>query len=107
MSVYRRELTNMWNKEKIKKILNRYFIQGLSGMAMGLFCTLIVGLIIKQVAIPFGNHPIGLFLTSFGNIASVLMGPMIGVAIAHTLQVPKLVLYASGVTGLIGLMLKR
>ncbi|NLP47070.1 MAG: PTS sugar transporter subunit IIC [Epulopiscium sp.] len=92
----------MWNKEKIKKILNRYFIQGLSGMAMGLFCTLIVGLIIKQVAIPFGNHPIGLFLTSFGNIASVLMGPMIGVAIAHTLQVPKLVLYASGVTGLIG-----
>ncbi len=89
-------------KQKIKKALHRYFIDGLSGMAMGLFCSLIVGLIIKQIAMIFGTHPVGQFLAAFGNVASVLMGPMIGVAIAHTLQVPKLVLYASGVTGLIG-----
>ncbi len=27
------------------KLLNRYFVDGLSGMAHGLFCTLIIGLI--------------------------------------------------------------
>lgn len=89
-------------KEKTKKTLHRYFIEGLSGMALGLFCSLIVGLIIKQIALLFGDHPFGIMLNAFGNLASVLMGPIMGIAIAHTLQGPKLVLYASGVTGLIG-----
>ena len=33
----------------IKKYLHRVFIDGLSGMAMGLFATLIVGTIIQQI----------------------------------------------------------
>ena len=35
--------------EKTKKILNRIFIEGLSGMALGLFSTLIIGTIIAQI----------------------------------------------------------
>lgn len=35
--------------EKVKKILNRIFVDGLSGMALGLFSTLIVGTIIQQI----------------------------------------------------------
>ena len=35
--------------EKTKKILNRIFIDGLSGMALGLFSTLIIGTIIAQI----------------------------------------------------------
>ena len=33
----------------IKKYLNRVFIDGLSGMALGLFATLIIGTIIQQI----------------------------------------------------------
>lgn len=35
--------------EKIKNILKEIFINGLSGMAAGLFATLIIGTIIKQI----------------------------------------------------------
>lgn len=35
--------------EKLKKLLNEIFIDGLSGMASGLFATLIIGTIIQQI----------------------------------------------------------
>ena len=35
--------------EKLKKILDRIFIEGLSAMAQGLFATLIIGTIIQQI----------------------------------------------------------
>ena len=37
------------DKSILKAIINRYFVDGLSGMALGLFSTLIVGLILKQI----------------------------------------------------------
>ena len=36
---------------KLKKWSNRIFIEGLSGMAQGLFATLIIGTIIQQIGI--------------------------------------------------------
>ena len=33
----------------MKKVLNHIFIDGLSGMALGLFSTLIIGTIIQQI----------------------------------------------------------
>ena len=35
--------------EKVKKVLDRIFIEGLSAMAQGLFATLIIGTIIQQI----------------------------------------------------------
>ena len=35
--------------EKVKKALDRIFIEGLSAMAHGLFATLIIGTIIQQM----------------------------------------------------------
>ena len=35
--------------EKVKKVLDRIFIEGLSAMAHGLFATLIIGTIIQQI----------------------------------------------------------
>ena len=35
--------------ERVKKIANEIFIEGLSGMATGLFATLIIGTIIQQI----------------------------------------------------------
>lgn len=39
----------------LKKILDRIFIEGLSGMAYGLFATLIVGTIIQQIGTLVGG----------------------------------------------------
>ena len=39
----------------MKKILNHIFIDGLSGMALGLFSTLIIGTIIVQIGTLVGN----------------------------------------------------
>ncbi len=84
-----------------KKFLKRYFIDGLNGMAQGLFCTLIVGLIIKQVGSFIGGDAGG-FLISVGTIASVCTGAVIGIGAAHSLQSPRLIIFSSGITGLIG-----
>lgn len=84
-----------------KKILKRYFIDGMNGMAQGLFSTLIVGLIMKQIGGMIGGNVGGLMI-SIGGIASVCMGSVIGIGAAYSMQAPKLIVFSSGVTGLIG-----
>lgn len=91
----------MEKKATWQKFLKRYFIDGLNGMAMGLFCTLIVGLIIKQIGSLIGGD-IGAFLTSIGVIASVCTGAVIGIGAAYSMGAPKLIIFSSGITGLIG-----
>lgn len=82
----------------LKRFINRYLIEGLSGMALGLFSTLIVGLILKQI----GDLTNIKQLIWFGSFATVLTGAGIGIGVAHKFKVPPLVLYSSAVTGLIG-----
>ena len=43
----------------IKRYLNRLFIDGLSGMAYGLFSTLIIGTIICQIGKIIGDNTVG------------------------------------------------
>ncbi len=84
----------------------RYGIEAMSAMALGLFSSLIVGLILKtagsQTAIWFGENLISTQLVSLGTIAMQYMGAAIGVAVAYKLQAPPLVLFASVVTGGMG-----
>lgn len=89
-------------KEKLKSTIDRYLVKGLSGMALGLFSTLIVGLIIKQIGTLLGDLTIGRYLIYFGSVASVTTGAGIGIGVAHKLESPPLVVYSSAVTGLIG-----
>ena len=84
-----------------RRFINRYFIDGLSGMALGLFSTLIVGLIIKQMGVGIGGA-MGSALIQIGAIALVTTGAGIGVGVAHKLKAPNLVIYASAVTGMFG-----
>ena len=70
-------------------------------MALGLFSTLIVGLIIKQIGSGVGG-PVGAVLLQVGSMALVCTGVGIGVGVAHKLGAPNLVIYASTVTGLFG-----
>lgn len=67
--------------EKTKKILNRIFIDGLSGMALGLFSTLIIGTIIAQIGTLIGG-PVGSYLKAISNVAKTLTGAGIGVGVA-------------------------
>lgn len=90
------------NKNNIlSKLFHRYFIVVLNGMALGLFCTLIIGLIIKQIAINL-SRSLSSFLLVIASIAMALTGPVIGIGVAHALKAPKLVILASGVVGFLG-----
>ena len=85
-----------------KKLVDRYLIKGLSGMALGLFATLLIGTIIKQVGSFFPDVWIGQILIMLGKLGTVMTGVGIAVGVAHQLGASKLVLYSSIVNGLVG-----
>ncbi|OQY25663.1 MAG: PTS sugar transporter subunit IIC [Desulfobacteraceae bacterium 4572_35.2] len=84
-----------------RRLISRYLIDGLSGMALGLFSTLIIGLIIKQIGAGLGGS-LGAMLIQIGSIALVTTGAGIGVGVAHKLRAANLIIYASAVTGMFG-----
>ena len=85
-----------------KKYLNRLFIDALSGMAYGLFCTLIIGTIICQIAELIGNNVIADYLNAMGNVAKTLTGAGIGVGVACKLKSHPLTTVSAAVCGMIG-----
>ena len=93
-------------RKDIEFSAKRYFNDALSAMALGLFSSLLIGLIIKtlgeQTTNLIGDNPVSAFLIETGGIAMGLMGPAIGVAVAWGLKAPPLVLFASVVTGSMG-----
>lgn len=89
-------------KDKIKKICNRWFITAFSGMAQGLFCTLIAGTILALIAKWIGNNYVGNTLNAIANIAKSLMGAGIGVGIAFALTKNKLLIFSCAVAGFVG-----
>lgn len=95
------EMDGKMKKNYIKGFLTEIFIDGLSGMATGLFATLIIGTIISQVGsmIP-GN--IGIWLYFLGKFASVLTGAGIGIGVAVRLKASPLVTVSSATVGMIG-----
>ena len=86
----------------VKKYLNRVFIDGLSGMALGLFSTLIIGTIICQIASLLGDNQVAAYLNAMGNIAKTLTGAGIGVGVASKLKSAPLTAVCAGVCGMIG-----
>ncbi len=89
--------------KKLKYLCNRWFIEAFSGMALGLFCTLIAGTIICMVAKWIGvDNGFGKMLNTVGTIAKILMGAGIGVGIAYKIKAKPLVIFAAAVTGLLG-----
>ena len=89
-------------KAYLKALPKRYFITAFSGMAQGLFVTLIAGTILSQIAGWIGNNYIGNTLKYIANIAKSLMGAGIGVGIAHALGKNKLLVFSSAVAGMVG-----
>ncbi|MBV7433693.1 PTS sugar transporter subunit IIC [Cardiobacteriaceae bacterium TAE3-ERU3] len=81
-----------------KAFLHKYFIDAFTGMAYGLFVTLIAGLIIGQIG---RWAEVGL-LVDVGRIAALLMGAGIGAGIAYYLKAPTLVVLGCIVAGMMG-----
>ena len=105
------EVTSM---EKVRAFLarknitfsaKRYFIDAMSAMAQGLFCTLLVGTILDTIGKQFGIEFLtNAFLTikqgdmvlsyTIGGLCSLMVGPAMAVAIGYALQTPPLVLFS-------------
>lgn len=92
---------NKW-KAYCKSLPKRYFITAFSGMAQGLFVTLIAGTILAQIAGWIGDNYVGNTLLYIANIAKALMGAGIGVGIAHALGKNKLLIFSAAVAGTVG-----
>lgn len=75
-----------------------YIVKVLGGMAQGLFASLIIGLIIKQIGY-YTHIPT---IEQIGMVAQLLSGPAIGIGVALAIGAPPLGILCSAVTGAIG-----
>ena len=89
-------------KKKGKELFNHIFIDGLTGMAWGLFSTLIIGLIIEQIGKLVGDNYIGNMLILIGKVASSLTGAGIGVGVAVKYKASPFVTISAAMAGMIG-----
>lgn len=100
------ENLSFFQRKDIEFSVKRYVQDALSAMALGLFSSLLIGLIIKtigeQSANLVGANAFSAFLVEAGGIAMGLMGPAIGVAVAFALKAPPLVLFTCAVVGQMG-----
>ncbi|MGN1184506.1 MAG: PTS transporter subunit IIC [Oliverpabstia sp.] len=85
----------------IKKYLNRVFIDGLSGMAMGLFATLIIGTIIQQIG-TFAGGSVGNLIFLVGKAAAAATCAGIGVGVAYKFKESPMVVLSAATCGLVG-----
>ncbi len=88
----------------VKKAYRRYLLDAMSAMALGLFSSLIIGLILAQLAKIPGLE----FLAMFKDVLSAsspVVGAAIGVAIAYGLKSVPLAMFSSAATGALGYQL--
>ena len=85
----------------IRQLFRKYVVKALSHMAQGLFCSLILGLIIGQFAKIPGLDFLN-FISEALSASSPLVGACIGLAIAYGLSCAPLVMISSAITGALG-----
>ena len=85
----------------IRKLFQKYVVKALSHMAQGLFCSLILGLIIGQIAKIPGLGFLS-FISETLSASSPLVGACIGLAMAYGLSAAPLVMISSAITGSLG-----
>ena len=92
-------------RKNIEVSAKRYGIDALGAMAQGLFCSLLIGTIIKTLGAQLGVP----FLTDIGTYAMSVSGPAMAIAIGYALQAPPMVLFslAAAVTILVGVALAK
>ncbi len=100
------KVSGFLKKKDIEISVKRYLQEALSAMALGLFASLLIGLIIKtlgeQTLNLFGENYVSTFLIDTGVVAMGLMGAGVGVAVSWALKAPPMVLFAGAITGMMG-----
>ena len=86
-------------KKNIEISVNRYLINALSYMALGLFSSLLIGTIFNTLGQAFN---ITLFTDVINPLAKQVTGPCIAVAIAYGLESPPLVMFSCAIVGALG-----
>lgn len=90
---------NKWKaflkKKNIVVSAKRYGIDALGAMAQGLFCSLLIGTLIKTLGERLGIE----LLITIGGFASAMSGPAMAIAIGYALQTPPLVLFSLAAVG--------
>lgn len=89
------------NDSILGRIFKRYFVDAMGSMALGLFSSLIIGLIISQIS-KFAPFAFLQPLTEVLAAKSPVIGAAIGVAIAYGLKADPLVVFSSAACGAIG-----
>lgn len=90
-----------YEKLIMKKLFKKYVIDALSHMALGLFCSLILGVILGQLAKIEALSFLG-FIAETLSASSPLVGACIGMAIAYGMKCPLLVNISSAIVGALG-----
>ena len=85
----------------MKKYFGRLFIDGLGGMALGLFSTLIIGTILAQIGSMVGGTA-GAYIIAVANVAKTITGAGIGVGVASKFKEGPLVTVSAAVAGMLG-----
>ena len=85
---------------KVKRVLSYVFIDGMSGMAIGLFATLIIGTIIENIGKLFGGD-FGNYIKIAGQFAKFTMGAGIALGMGYKLKKAPLVSVSAGVVGML------
>ncbi|NLD19968.1 MAG: PTS sugar transporter subunit IIC [Clostridiales bacterium] len=95
-----------FKRKDIEISAKRYLQDALSAMALGLFASLLIGVIFDTIGVQtanlLGENMVSAFCVEVGAQAKAYMGAAIGVAVAWSLKAPPLVLFTSVVTGMMG-----
>ena len=87
-------------KQIAKRVLGYIFIDGLSGMALGLFATLIIGTIIGKIGSLIGGT-FGGYIVIIGKFAQFMMGAGIALGMGYKLKKAPLVSISAAVVGML------
>ena len=82
-------------RKNIEISLKRYGIDALGAMAQGLFCSLLIGTIIRTLGQQAGIQ----FLTDIGSYAMAVSGPAMAVVIGYALKADPMVLFSLAAVG--------
>ena len=82
-------------RKNIEVSAKRYGIDALGAMAQGLFCSLLIGTIIKTLGAQLGVP----FLTDIGTYAMFVSGPAMAIAIGYALKADPMVLFSLAAVG--------
>ena len=97
---------SFFKRKDIEISVERYLQDALSAMALGLFGSLLIGVIFDTIGVQTANlfvdNAVSSVLVEVGGQAKAYMGAAIGAAVAWSLKSPPLVLFTSIVTGMMG-----